>query len=213
VGRTKLVLVLVFAALFVIDLCLVVSGRTGAFDERFLSLIFGIRDPFLTVVFRVVTFCGNSLTMIVICVFIIILPGRTKVGLPAALMTTVGWAAQTFLKNLVERPRPDPADWLIELAEDELFQSFPSGHANASMILWAALAIIIGRVLISKNKRGAAVLLRAVFIVFAVLIGLSRLYIGVHYPSDVFGGWMLAGLILTLCFALYDRLWPAKWRC
>jgi len=153
--------------------------------------------------------------MIVLCVVLIALPGRAKIGLPVALMTGAGTAVQTLIKELVARPRPDAAYWLVSDKDWLGFSfgySFPSGHANTSMIFWVALAILIGRVLVSKNHSGAAAALRIIFLCFAVLVGLSRLYLGVHYASDVFGGWMLAGLLLIVFFALYERFWPARWR-
>lgn len=208
----KWIFALVLAALFVLDVWFAVTGRVLIFDERILGFFYTIRNDSLTAVFRAITFIGNPSTVIVISIALIILPGRMKTGLPVALMTTAGWGAQTLIKTLVARPRPDPAYWLIELSSNEYYQSFPSGHSNASMILWLALAILIGRVLISRNKCTAAVFLRIVFAVIAVSIGISRLYLGVHYPSDVIAGWLLAGLILIICFSLYDRFWPSKWR-
>ena len=210
--RVRGIFALVFAALFILDLWLVVSGRIQPFDDTLLGFFYSIRDGFLTTVFKGITFVGNPVTMTGICILLIRLPGRMKIGLPAALMTAVGWGAQTIYKNIVARPRPDQLYWLIDMGENELNQSFPSGHANSGMILWAALAVLIGRLLIMNGNRPAAVLLRIIFISFAFLVGISRLYLGVHFPSDVFGGWLLAGVLLIICFALYDRFWPIKWR-
>ena len=199
---------IVFGALFAFLLYLVMEGRTLALDERLLDLIFGIREDAITEVARAITFCGNVWTVVGLCVLVIILPGRLKIGLPVTLMVVIGFFAQTFLKVLVARPRPDPSGWLVE----EYTYSFPSGHANISMIFWVALLILVGRVLILQNNRFAAALLRIVFAIFAVLVGLSRPYLGVHYPSDILGGWLLAALLLVVCFLLYDNFWPYKWR-
>ena len=72
--------------------------------------------------------------------------------------------------------------------------------------------ILLGRVLILQDNRLAATLLRILLAIFAALIGVSRLYLGIHYLSDVVGGWLLAGVILVITFALYDNIWPQKWR-
>ena len=207
-AEARWIFLLIFVLLFMVDLLLVVTGRTQAFDEAALGAFFELRGDFLTFVFRVFAFSGDPYTMIGFCIVIIILPGRMKVGLPVAIMTGIGFLVQTLFKTLVARPRPDAANWLV----DETGYSFPSGHSCACMIFWAALLIIVGRILILKDNRTAAASLRAVFFLIAVCIGLSRLYLGVHYPSDVFGGWMLAGIILTVCFAAYDKIWPYKWR-
>ena len=198
----------VFIIIFIIDYWLVVTGRTQAADDYVLAFFVGIRGDALTMVFRAITFCGNPITMVGLCVFVVAVPRRLKVGIPVVLMTVCGWGAQTLLKEVVGRPRPDMSFWLVE----ESSYSFPSGHANVSMIFWTALLILVGRALILKNRRGAAVLLRVLLAVFAALIGVSRLYLGIHYLSDVAGGWLLAGAILVLLFAAYDNLWPRKWR-
>lgn len=205
----------IFTAFFIIDLCFVITGRLQALDDNLLALFINTRSDAFTVFFRAVTFCGDQTTVIVLCVIIIILPSRAKIGLPVALMTGVGTAVQSIIKDAVARPRPDMGNWLVGETDWLGFSfgySFPSGHANASMIFWVALAILAGRVLILKGKPRAASVLRVVFFIFAVLIGISRLYLGVHYPSDVFGGWMLAGLLLIVFFALYKKFWPVKWR-
>jgi len=205
----------VFTALFILDLWLVVAGRIQLLDDSILAVFFAARDNILTMIFRLITLCGDQASVIVLCVLIIILPGRMKIGLPVALMTGIGAAVQTVFKEAVARPRPGTENWLIGETDwmgFDLGYSFPSGHANTSLIFWVALMVLVGRHLILQDNRLAAVLLRIVFAAFAVLIGLSRLYLGVHYPSDVFGGWMLGGALLITFFALYDNFWPAKWR-
>ena len=204
----KWIFLILFAALFVFNLWFVFTGQSQVYDELVQRIFLDLRDEALTAVFRAITFCGNETTMIGLCIFIVILPGRMKVGLPVALMTVVGWFAHTLLKGLIARPRPDMEYWLVT----ETSFSFPSGHANVSMIFFIALAILVGRALILQDNWIAAILLRVIFTVLAVLIGLSRLYLGVHFASDVFGGWLLAGMILIVLFAVYDNLWPYKWR-
>jgi undecaprenyl-diphosphatase len=188
------------------------AGHSQTFDRNLLISIFSVRCEALTIVFRAITFLGNTNTVIIICAVLVIIPGRMKIGLPVSLMVIVGWLLQTVLKTFAARPRPDIENWLISLSENEYFQSFPSGHSNVSMILWVSLAVLIGRLLIAKNKLSAARLLRVVFFIIAFMIGFSRLYLGVHYPTDVFGGWLLAGTILIICLILYDLFWPEKWR-
>jgi len=201
-------LIIIFAALFLIDLCLVITGQTQKIDDSLLGAVIGLRGSALTAFFSAITFCGDVVPTFCLCVLVIILPGRMKAGLPVAVITGVASVIQTSLKILIARPRPDTAIWLVP----ETGFSFPSGHATASMVFWVALSLLFCRALILRGHRPAAILLRIVFIVFPVLIGLSRIYLGVHYPSDIFGGWMLAGLLLTIFSLLYEKVWPSKWR-
>ena len=199
---------ILFALLFSIDLWLVATARIQPFDESTIQTVVAFRNDRLTTVFRAVSHCGDVWSILGLCVLLIALPGRTKIGLPVSLMVTVGALAQTLFKELVARPRPDAVNWLAV----ESTYSFPSGHSCTSMIFWVAMAVLLGRFLIIKNKKIASVFLRIGFVAFAGLIGVSRVYIGVHFPSDVVGGWLLAGTILIVCFALYDKYWPVKWR-
>ena len=191
--------------MFSADFCLVVSGLSQKTDDAILAFFIGTRSGALTSFFKALTFCGDQATVIPLCILLIALPSRAKTGLPVVLMTAAGTAVQTLIKNLVARPRPPMDIWLIGETDWLGFSfgsSFPSGHANTSMIFWMALTILAGRVLAGRDRRFAATLLRAGFFCFAFLIGVSRLYLGVHYPSDVFGGWMLAGLLLIIFFTV-----------
>ncbi|MDR3305737.1 MAG: phosphatase PAP2 family protein [Clostridiales Family XIII bacterium] len=204
----KWVLFAVFAALFVIDAYFVITGQTAAVDQAIQQTFFSLRDDTLTAIVKGITFCGDTKTVGVLCIVLIILPGRLKIGLPIALAAGAGSLVHTAIKYLAGRPRPDAIDWLI--TEDGF--SFPSGHANASLIFYLLLMIILGRLLIIQNNRLAAALLRILLIILVFLIGLSRIYLGVHYPSDVFGGWMLGGALLIVFLFIYDNLWPASQR-
>ena len=211
----KWVFIVIFTALFVTTLLFVFTGRLQEIDKTLFSIFIDMREDALTKVFRALTFCGDQATVIALCLLVVILPGRMKIGLPVALMTGTGAAVQSLIKNLVARPRLDMQYWLTGDTDWLGFSfgySFPSGHANTSLIFWVALLILTGRVLILQDNPFAAALLRIILFAFAVLIGLSRIYLGVHYPSDVFGGWMLAGLLLLVFFTLYDNFWPSRWR-
>lgn len=101
------------------------------------------------------------------------------------------------VKHLIARPRPDL--WL-SIAPETSF-SFPSGHAMGSMTFVAALAVLAW----PTRWRWLALTLGAIFV---LLVGLSRVYLGVHFPSDVVGGWMAAlAWVVALRVALDRHLW------
>lgn len=95
-----------------------------------------------------------------------------------------GTAVAHILKFFFSRPRPDVADHM-----DRVFtSSFPSGHAMVSMVGWLTLAAIAIRFI---PHHGLRVFILISAFVLAVLIGLSRVYLGVHWPSDVLAGWCI----------------------
>ena len=171
-------------------------------DVWFENLMLSIRTPFWVHVFNLVTFFGNTLTVIGIAgligayMFFFKKEYRPYV---AGLVTTLGGAAVCayLLKEVVQRARPGG---LIP-AVTETSYSFPSGHATAAMALYGFFAFLLCR-LYPEYKKGIVTI--ATLIVLA--IGFSRLYLGVHYPSDVLAGFAVGGLWLWLGVWLTNKL-------
>jgi undecaprenyl-diphosphatase len=117
------------------------------------------------------------------------------------LVSTIGAEIiDVVIKNTVDRPRPgaDPAlfDWHAG--------SFPSAHAQMSLAVYLTLALVGAR---SVSTHAARVGLIAGALALAILLGLSRLCLGVHYPSDVLAGWAIGlGWVLCCRWALYSRV-------
>jgi len=219
----------IFLALFICAWYLVDTGRMDAFDAKVQGFFFALRDweniAVVTKVFRIITVFGGSKVIAVICAafagipFLLLLAFGLRpreeqnraalrglkgfffgLGLPIALATGIGGVVHEVLKQVAGRARPDAALWLIE--EDGF--SFPSGHSNVSVILYLFLAVLLGRMLMARGHDDAAFVVRNLFVVLVLLIGLSRIYLGVHYPSDVLGGFALGGALLNLFLFLYD---------
>lgn len=109
----------------------------------------------------------------------------------------------TAMKYLYQRPRPS-IEWLIQT----IGYSFPSWHTASTLLVAGILVIIL-------HQRMKAGLRRSLFqlglLLLAVLVGVSRIYVGVHYPSDILGGWLLSLCLLELFYPYYDRL-RFQWR-
>lgn len=104
----------------------------------------------------------------------------------------VGGTALTFLlKDWVARPRPPPPDGAPEVSS----LSFPSAHASLTLIVYGAGA---AAVLSAARSRLAAAYTTLLALLLVALIGASRVYLGVHYPGDVLGGWWLGGTWLLI---------------
>lgn len=168
----------------------VTAGSTSNFDTTIADAIHSLHQPWLDTFFTLFTSLGNLEVMLPLSLGILALLLIKKQYRNAAVLTFgVGGAAllNVLLKNLFDRDRPDLWVSLVH----ETSYSFPSGHAMASCAL--ALCIIA---FVWKTKWRTVVLVCGIS--FMALIGISRVYVGVHYPTDVLGGWILGGTWVAL---------------
>ena len=116
---------------------------------------------------------------------------------PHAAAFTVGAIAggalvSTFLKWLYARTRPDVVEHLVGIDS----ASFPSGHAMNSAVVYLTLAVLLAR---TQTDRRVRIYLISVAMALTLAVGFSRVYLGVHWPSDVMAGWTVGGLWAVLC--------------
>jgi undecaprenyl-diphosphatase len=169
-----------------------VEGDTLAFDR---SLLMSLREPgdlatpigpawLREALFDITALGGTTvLTMIsVLAIAFLLLFGRYRHAAFTALATGGGALLGTLLKSMFARARPEVVPHLIEVHS----LSFPSGHALNSAIVFLTLAVLLAREFKFWRLRIFVVGIAATLV---LLIGFSRLYLGVHFPSDVLAGW------------------------
>ena len=158
----------------------------------FLYYLESIRSPFLDSFFSLVTRAGEETLFIVVALLLFWCLDKRQ-GYYVMLVGFLGTTLNQFLKITCRVPRPwvrDPNFTIVESAREAAADySFPSGHTQMSVGLYGALARW------NKNK-----ILRGICLVLCVLIPFSRMYLGVHYPTDVGFSLVLAGLLI---FGLY----------
>jgi len=160
-----------------------------------------LQAPWLAAVMEAVTHLGDGLTLALVsvgavAVYWALRRGRTALLLAAAV--ALSFVASSVLKELVGRERPDEAWRQVALPESK---SFPSGHALESTTTYGALALLAGRRLRRQSARVAVV---AAGFTLAALVGVSRVYLGVHFCTDVLAGWAI-GTALALTAWWIDR--------
>ena len=172
-------------------------------DYEFGAFFYNMRTPMRTAVASKITWLANIKTQTLVTVIVTLLFVFTKkwrTGLWYGLTVLIGSGfLNGLIKYLYQRVRPDQIEHLIE----QEGYSFPSGHAMGSMIVYGGLLFLIIRYL--ATKRHSLVWLKWTFLVFFGLlilsIGLSRIYLGVHYPSDVIAGFSLGLTWLSFSIA------------
>jgi membrane-associated phospholipid phosphatase len=128
--------------------------------------------------------------------------GRVEGGL--AVVAGLSSLLNTPVKLLVDRPRPT-AD-LVHVFAVETDSGFPSGHAMFAILVFGFLAYLA---ITHINRSNLRVLISTVLIFLILLTGASRVYLGVHWPSDVLGGYLIGGVILMILIYVY-RTWPVR---
>jgi undecaprenyl-diphosphatase len=137
-------------------------------------------------VVRDITSLGSTtvLTLVVAMVAVfLVLHQRKRAAALVVAATSLGALAVTIVKLLIARSRPDVVGQLMA----ETSHSFPSGHAANSAIVYLTLATLLFPVVRERRLR---IFLFAVAILLVAAIGASRVYLGVHWPSDVLAGWV-----------------------
>lgn len=169
-----------------------------AIDLKCLELVSHTRTPYLTSIMRFFTSFGSipvMTTVLIIAVFTFarMYPGR---GYPLVLVLAAAgaWGLEIAFKALFQRPRPD-FEWLVDVAG----YSFPSGHATVAAALYGTLGYL-GWQAFKGNMARSAWAIGMVFL--TIVVGASRVYLGVHYPSDVIAGFALGGIWAILCVSL-----------
>lgn len=184
-------------ACFFVLLYLVKSGQAAALDDPVRQFFYDMRREWLTPIVKCITYLGNWQTITALClVLLIIRPTRIPYGIPVSAGAIFVTILNKWIKSSVHRPRPDE---MLHLIEQGGF-SFPSGHAITSMFVYGMLIYLIRANV--KNKRTANIL-TVLLAIPMILVGLSRIYLGVHYPTDVLAGWSL-GILTILAAAAYS---------
>ena len=168
------------------------SGSTMTFDDAVLRWLGAHRVPTLDGVMLDITALGTSsvVTMVVGVAALFLWLNKHKHSAILLLVATFGGV---ILNNLLKfgfgRPRPDVVPWVVHAT----FYSFPSGHAMSATIVYSTVAYLAARLQRTYAAR-LSIMLVAALVIF--LVCFSRLYLGVHYPSDV-----IAGIIIGLAWA------------
>ena len=185
------------------------EGDTHAFDE---SILKALREPgeasnpigpaWLADMMADLTALGGIavLTLLVVgVVFYLLSVGKRGTALLVGGAVGSGAILSTLLKLGFDRPRPD----LVAHLSHAYSSSFPSGHAMLSAVTYLTLGVLLAR---AHERRRTKIIVMTYGVTLTVLIGLSRIYLGVHWPTDVMAGWALGAAWAALWWLIAWQL-------
>ena len=183
-------------------------GTTSSFDARILLMLrqpgnlAALRGPsWLFAAMRDVTALGDTpvLTLVTgIAAGAALVRRRIGMAVFIALTIAVGAVLDTQLKLVFARPRPSVVPHLVDVTS----ASFPSGHAMNSAIVCLTLAALLAR---RTTDRGLRAYLACIGVGLALVVGASRVVLGVHYPTDVIGGWVAGAAWAASCWLVASK--------
>jgi undecaprenyl-diphosphatase len=188
----------------------VAEGSTAALDQAIILLFRSGSDnlsgpigpPWVREMARDITSLGSiavlGIVSFVVAAYLLLAKSRAAAFL-VLVAVLGGLAINSLLKIQFARPRPD----LFVPAAKVFTASFPSGHAAYSAITYMTLAALLARTTESRRLR---VYFVAVAVALTFMIGVSRVYLGVHYPTDVLAGWCVGSAWALLCWTIMTRL-------
>lgn len=178
----------------------IIENEIIFFDSIIMNYLYSLHSPFLTSIMKFITFFGGEIfigSAIIITILFLYIKRHKKDALIFGFILLFGIILNLFLKGIFERARPDLFTMIIEKT-----YSFPSGHSMNSFVFFISISYFVFHN--SHNKKlGLILSLASAILVF--LIGISRVYLGVHYPSDVLGGYA-AGLLWFTAVLLFEKI-------
>ena len=178
----------------------VLEFETLSFDKSIINLIAQLRSPQLTPIMIQVSYIGETGAMILITILslYVIINKQYYTFLNILFSTSSALLFTYFFKKIIMRSRPDPLYRLIS----ESSYSYPSGHATVTFTIFPIIAIYF--ILLTKLKYSIKLLISIITMSIPILVSFSRLYLGVHYFTDILAG-ALVGLTFGLVFYIVTK--------
>lgn len=154
-------------------------------------------SDFATPIAKFITNFGGAIFLVVLTVFLFLVIKNKKIGLSIFFNLVIVTGLNQLLKNILQRPRPTEYR-IIE----ETGYSFPSGHSMISMAFYGYLIYLIYKYVKNKYIKWISIVLLSILI---CSIGISRIYLGVHYTSDVLGGFLISISYLVIYISAVNK--------
>lgn len=161
-------------------------------------IVQNMRNDILTNIFKLITSIGSAFSLISISLLSLIFMKDKKISISISINLITSTALNVLLKNVIERPRPIGYRLINETG-----YSFPSGHSMVNTAFYGLIIYFIWKNV--KNKK-IKLISSTVLSLLIILIGISRIYLGVHYASDVLGGMFISISYLIIFTTIYKNI-------
>ena len=178
------------------------KGSTQSFDDFVMQRVAANQHPMVEHAMLEITFLGTGLVVMTIVVISSLFLFLTRHRYSAALLvfaTAGGLILNNLLKASFDRPRPQIFQWGTHV----LSSSFPSGHAMSATVVYSMVAYLAARL---EAKRWVRWLVMLVATLLIIVIGGSRVYLGVHFPSDILAGVLIGFAWAGFCMAMFETI-------
>ncbi len=183
--------------LFLLDLIFILTGHIDFIDNAIYNFIISYKSDALTAFFKLISFIASTKMIILYNIIILLIVAINKHT--NLLLITISSISSGVINNLVKciikRDRP-----FGKALVNETFYSFPSGHTMISVLFFGMLIYELSFTNIKYKKIWIIIISIYIF-----LVGISRIYLGVHYASDVIGGYLLGVIILLILTLIHEK--------
>ena len=195
-SKSKIIKLSILLILFIINTILVITNKIQVIDDFIYNAVISLRNPFFDTFFITITKFGNPKSIIImLIILVILLPKKEKIQL--LIGTTLNVGMNHIIKYTIRRPRP----MHLRLVKQGGY-SYPSGHTMISIAIYGFLIYLVNKKI---NNNYLKCFLTTFLVMIIISIGISRIYVGVHYPSDIIGGYLLAIILYSLLKELYEK--------
>lgn len=198
-SRKNILLIISCIILFSLILINVLNNNIQTFDSNIYNIINSLKSDFMDSFFRIITRFGDEEILILIALACLIFIKNRRIGLSIVINLASVGLINYILKEIIQRPRPPIEFRMVQ----EASYSFPSGHAMASLAFYGLIIYYLSSYIKNNKIRNISFVGLSVLI---FLIGISRIYLGVHYASDILAGFLISIVYLALYITVILKL-------
>ena len=196
----NIILISILSLLFILLSIFIKLDLTISFDSAIYKLITFNMDNLITNFYKIITFLGSTKFIVALCgIFLIlfIILKKKNYGLVICGVLIISTLINNLLKIIFVRERPD----VLKLVFEDSY-SYPSGHTMAAVSMYGILLYLVIKSNINKNLK---ILLAIILSIIPILVGLSRVYLGAHFITDVIGAFLMAIILLLIEINIIDK--------